>query len=95
MTGIRTHEQKLKFGKMRASGVRDVLIYYVVRCSRHIEVNADDWPENVRLSDVSSRASPVHAAARKALTSGRSFHRPRWVYGPKRKRPATGRADRK
>ena len=65
MTGIRTHEQKLKFGKMRASGVRDVLIYYVVRCSRHIEVNADDWPENVRLSVVSSRASPVHACGKK------------------------------
>jgi hypothetical protein len=95
VTGIRTHEQKITFSEMRAFGVRDVLIYCVVRCSRHIEVNADDWPENVRLSDVSSRASPVHAAARKALTSGRSFHRPRWVYGPKRKRPATGRADRK
>ena len=54
VTGIRTHEQKITFGEMRASGVRDVLIYCVVRCSRHIEVNADDWPENVRLSDVSS-----------------------------------------
>jgi hypothetical protein len=84
VTGIRTHEQKITFSEMRAFGVRDVLIYCVVRCSRHIEVNADDWPENVRLSDVSSRASPVHACGKKGA-----------VYGPKRKRPATGRADRK
>jgi hypothetical protein len=65
VTGIRTHEQKITFSEMRAFGVRDVLIYCVVRCSRHIEVNADDWPENVRLSDVSSRASPVHACGKK------------------------------
>jgi hypothetical protein len=38
---------------MRASGVRDVLIYCRDhKCSRHVEVGADRWPDHVRLSDI-------------------------------------------
>ena len=38
---------------MRATGVRDVLIYCRdVSCSHHVEVNADGWPDDVRLSDI-------------------------------------------
>ena len=38
---------------MRASGVRDVLIYCRDhRCSHHVETNADGWPDDVRLSDI-------------------------------------------
>jgi hypothetical protein len=37
---------------MRASGVRDVLIYRRDhRCSHHVETNADGWTDDVRLSD--------------------------------------------
>ena len=38
---------------MRASGVRDVLIYCRDhRCSHHVETNADGWADDVRLSDI-------------------------------------------
>ena len=39
--------------EMRASGVRDVLIYCRDhRCSHQVETNADGWPDHVRLSDI-------------------------------------------
>jgi hypothetical protein len=48
-----TDPVKITFGEMRASGVRDVLIYCRdVSCSHHVEVNADGWADNVRLSDI-------------------------------------------
>ena len=38
---------------MRASGVRDMLIYCRDRrCSHSTTISADRWPENIRLSDV-------------------------------------------
>jgi len=48
-----TYPQKITFGEMRASGVRDVLIYCRDhRCSHHIEIRADRWPDHVQLSDI-------------------------------------------
>jgi hypothetical protein len=48
-----TYTQKIIFGEMRASGVRNVDIYCRDhRCSHHVEANADGWPDDVRLSDV-------------------------------------------
>ena len=48
-----TYTQKITFGEMRASGVRDVLIYCRDhRCSHHIETNADGWADDVRRSDI-------------------------------------------
>jgi hypothetical protein len=45
--------QKITFGEMRASGVRGVLIYCAdYRCSHHIAISGDQWPDNVRLSDL-------------------------------------------
>jgi hypothetical protein len=44
---------KITFAEMRASGVRDVLIYCRDhRCSHHVETNADGWADDVRLSDI-------------------------------------------
>jgi len=45
---------KITFGEMRASGVRDVLIYCRDhRCSHHVEkISADRWPNRVRLSEI-------------------------------------------
>ncbi len=43
---------KITFGDMREMGVRDVLIYCRDhRCSGRGEMNADLWPDHVRLSD--------------------------------------------
>jgi hypothetical protein len=36
---------------VRASGVRDILIY----CRDHRETNADGWADDVRLSDIEDR----------------------------------------
>ena len=45
--------QKITFGEMRASGVRDGLIYCRDhRCSHHVETNADGWGDDVRLSNI-------------------------------------------
>jgi hypothetical protein len=45
--------QKIRFGEMRGSGVRDVLIYCSdYKCSHHTKVSGDAWPDHVRLSDI-------------------------------------------
>jgi hypothetical protein len=45
--------QKITVGEMRASGVRDVLIYCRDhRCSHHVAISTDRWPDNIRLSDI-------------------------------------------
>jgi len=48
--------QKITFAEMRASGVRALLIYCSdYRFSHSAEMTADEWPDDVRLSDVESR----------------------------------------
>jgi hypothetical protein len=50
------HPQKITFGEMRASGVRDVLIYCRDHhCSHYIAISADFWPDQLRLSDIEDR----------------------------------------
>jgi len=42
-----TYQQKITFGEMRESGVRDALIYCRDHhCSHHVEANADGWPDH-------------------------------------------------
>jgi hypothetical protein len=51
-----TRQQKITFGEMRASGVRDVLVYCAdYRCSHSTPISADRWPDDVRLSDIEPR----------------------------------------
>jgi hypothetical protein len=48
--------QKITFGEMRKSGVRGVLIYCSdYRCSHSIAISGDQWPDDVRLSDIEDR----------------------------------------
>jgi len=48
-----TYPQKITFGEMRESGVREVLIYCRDHhCSHHVEISADRWPNHIRLSDI-------------------------------------------
>jgi hypothetical protein len=48
-----TRQQKITFGEMRASGVRGILVYCSdYRCSHSIGMSADQWPDDVRLSDI-------------------------------------------
>jgi DNA-directed RNA polymerase subunit RPC12/RpoP len=49
-----TRQQKITFGEMRGSGVR--LVYCSdYRCSHCTAINADQWPDDVRLSDIEPR----------------------------------------
>ena len=48
-----TYPEKITFGEMRNSGVRDVLVYCRNhRCSHSTTIDADRWPDNIHLSDV-------------------------------------------
>jgi hypothetical protein len=60
--------QKITFAEMRSSGVRGVLIY----CSDYSHwtaISGDQWPDNVRLSDLEPRFASLESAL--ALASGR------------------------
>jgi hypothetical protein len=47
---VTTRPQKITFGEMRASGMRDVPIYCrdYHRCGHHTKANADGWSDGVR-----------------------------------------------
>jgi hypothetical protein len=48
--------QKINFGEMREMGVRGVLILCAdYQCSHSIAVSADQWPDDLRLSDIEDR----------------------------------------
>ena len=60
--------QKITFAEMRDMGVRRLLIYCAdYRCSHSIAVNADQWPDDLRLSDMRI-VSPAQPAASVAPT---------------------------
>jgi hypothetical protein len=64
--------QKITFGEMRDDmGVRGVLVYCAdFRCSHSVAMNADRWPDDVRLSDIEPRFRWVFAIrGPKSLTS--------------------------
>jgi hypothetical protein len=49
-------QQKITLGEMRQSAVTGLLVYCSDdRCSRHIRITADGWPDEVRLSDLEPR----------------------------------------
>ena len=48
--------QKITFGEMREMGVRGVLVYCAdYHCSHSMAMNADHWPDDVRLSNLEPR----------------------------------------
>ena len=62
-----TFPQKITFGEMRSSGVRDVLIYCAdYRCTHHITMSADQWPDNARLSDIEPKFTCTRCGRRGA-----------------------------
>jgi hypothetical protein len=53
---IRPATKSRRFGEMRSSGVRDVLVYRRDHyCSHHIRIAACFWPDHLRLSDIEDR----------------------------------------
>jgi hypothetical protein len=50
MRAMSARPQKITFAEMRSSGVRGVLIYCAdYRCSHHVAINSDRWPDDERL----------------------------------------------
>jgi hypothetical protein len=48
--------QKITLGEMRASGVRGLLIYCSdYKCSHSTAISGDNWPDEVRLSDLETQ----------------------------------------
>ncbi len=46
-------EQKITFAELRDEGVRGVLVYCGdYKCAHSIAMNADQWPNDMRLSDL-------------------------------------------
>src|SRR5207248_8161424 len=51
-----TRPTKITFADMRDMGVRGVLIYCSdYKCSHSIAISADQWPDDLKLSDIQSR----------------------------------------
>ena len=47
---------KITLGEMRESGMRRILVYCgEFRRSHHLDISADQWPDEVRLSDLEPR----------------------------------------
>jgi hypothetical protein len=55
--GMTDRPQKITFGEMRDEmGVRGILVYCAdFRCSHCVAMSADEWPDDVRLSDIEAR----------------------------------------
>ena len=74
--------QKITFGEMRAGGPTGILVYCAdYRCSHSMAMPADQWPDDVRLSDIEPRFI-CKGVASAAPTFGRSLGLPGW--GPLR-----------
>jgi hypothetical protein len=72
---------KITFARMRAAGVRGLLVYCTdYRCTRSLAISGDAWGDDVRLSDIEPRfvwpaASGRRRSARSQLESTRSDRR--------------------
>jgi len=61
-------------GEMRASGVRGLLVYCSdYRCSHYATISADQWPDDIRLSDLEPVFS-CQACGKKGADVGPDFH---------------------
>jgi hypothetical protein len=55
-SSMTNYPQKITFGEMRESRVRDVLIYCRdYRCGHHAGASADGWADDMRLSGIERR----------------------------------------
>ena len=51
-----TRLQKITFGEMRSSGARGVVVFCAdYLCSHSTVISADQWPGDVRLSEIEDR----------------------------------------
>jgi hypothetical protein len=66
--------QKITFAEMRAAGVRGLLIYCNdYHCSHWTAISGDQWPDDVRLSDLEPRFT-CQACGRRGADVRPNFH---------------------
>ena len=54
--GMSDRPQKITFAEMRDSGVRGILVYCSdCKCSHSLAISADQWADDIRLSDIEPR----------------------------------------
>ena len=71
-----TRPQKITLGEMRSSGVRGLLIYCAdYKCSHRIGISADQWADDIRLSDLEDKFTCTACGTRGA--EGETGARPR------------------
>ena len=71
-------EQKITLGEMRASGPTRLLVHCAdYRCSHSVVIDADRWPDHVRLSDLefTCRACGHRGADRPCFEQNRPVNR--------------------
>ena len=77
-SGMTTYPQKISFGELHASGVRDVVAAAVIAAvDQHIAISADRWPDYVRLSDTES-GSLCTACGERGAEVQPNFDQQRW-----------------
>jgi hypothetical protein len=60
-----TGPQKITFGEMREMGIRGLLVYCSdYHCSHWTAISGEDWPDDVRLSEIESRFTCQACGAR-------------------------------
>jgi hypothetical protein len=66
--------RKITFGEMREMGVRGLLVYCSdYHCSHWTTISGDQWPDDVRLSDVEKRFT-CQACGTKGADVRPNFH---------------------
>jgi hypothetical protein len=83
-----THQKKITFAEMRAAGVRGLLIYCSdYRCAHSVEISADRWGDDLRLSDIEPLFT-CQACGKKGADVRPNFH---WEEEARRVSGLTGR----
>jgi hypothetical protein len=75
-------EQKITLGEMRESGPRRLLVYCAdYRCAHSVVIDADQWGDHIRLSDLEPKF--VCLAGIAGPMSGRCLSRLAWAQTPR------------
>ena len=64
-------QQKITFGEMRQTGLRWIRVFCEdYKCSHSVAMNADHWPDDLRISDLEPRFVCQRCGRRGSLIQG-------------------------
>jgi hypothetical protein len=65
--------EKITLGEMRSSGAYGLVVFCSdYKCAHSVTISAEDWPDDVRLSDLEPQFVARSAVTTTAPTSGRT-----------------------